>query len=134
MLKLIKNNVMVAVISSAIGSIITIVIIHHWYSKNISDVITSWITAISSLAVVVFAWMAYRYATKDYIRQKRIDHSIETAKKIISTLYFYEASIKTAETNMNTIFTEISSSLTACKFYQTPLINHLKKYFDIVNL
>lgn len=64
MLKFIKENLLIAVMSGAIGSIITLVIINHWYSKSLSDVIANWITAISSLSVAVFAGMAYKYATK----------------------------------------------------------------------
>lgn len=70
MLKFIKENLLIAVMSGAIGSIITLVIINHWYSKSLSDVIANWITAISSLSVAVFAGMAYKYATKQYLKNE----------------------------------------------------------------
>ncbi|AUR50930.1 hypothetical protein [Aquella oligotrophica] len=67
MIEFIKKNWLIAVISGATGSIITTIFIKHWFSKDMSDIITNWITALSSLAVAVFAWMAY----KEYWKQKK---------------------------------------------------------------
>lgn len=94
MLKHIKQNWLTAVISTVVGSIITLVIVYHWYSKNISDVITSWIVALSTLALAVFAWLAYRYAIDGYKKQAKINeitkaqinHLINIITKISSTL------------------------------------------------
>lgn len=99
MLKFIKENWFITVISGATGSIITIIIVNHWYSKNVSDVISSWISAISSLTVAIVAWLAYKYALPVYLDQHKekvawekkytiliaITHKVEDLSKLLKS-------------------------------------------------
>lgn len=81
MLKFIKENWLIEIISGAIGSIITIVIVYHWYSKNASDVVTSWIVALCTFVLTVFAWWAYQYAIDGYKKQAEINEITKAKMK-----------------------------------------------------
>ena len=70
MIEFIKKNWLITVISGATGSTVTVILTKHRFSKDMSDIVTNWITALSSLAVVVFAWMAYKYTIPGYLEQQ----------------------------------------------------------------
>lgn len=110
MLKFIKQNWFIAVISGAVGSIITTVIVNHWYSKSISDIITSWVTAISSFAVVIFAGLAYKYATKQYMENEKAKLKFDKKYSLVCeindyiyNLYIDLSKIEAAYSGLNNI-------------------------------
>lgn len=45
--------------------------------------------AIGTIALTVFAWIAYKYATNQYIEQKKIDHVLNSTKIISSILHYH---------------------------------------------
>ncbi len=76
---------------SIIICLITFIIVYtllfkYVHGNNwIGDYINSFV-AIGTIALAVFAWMAYRYATNQYINQKKIDRAIDIAYDVYSKI------------------------------------------------
>ncbi len=74
MLKNLKENWLIAVISGATGCVITLFLIFICHVKtwdsNAWSTFFNFFVAVSTIALAVFAWMAYRYAIDSYIEQQ----------------------------------------------------------------
>ena len=78
MLKYIKENWLIAVISGAVGSIITLLLLFIFHIKSWgSDLTANWISAagsviggVGAMGAMYLAYKAYKYATKQYMQNE----------------------------------------------------------------
>jgi len=95
MLKNLKENWLIAVISGATGSVITLFVIFICHVKMWnSNSIATWISSIGSLfggfgavGAVVLAYFAYKYATKQYMQNEIEKMKFEKRYNIINDLF-----------------------------------------------
>lgn len=122
MIEFIKKNWLIAVISGATGSTVTVILIKHWFSKDMSDIVTNWITALSSLAVAVFAWMAYKYATKQYLQNEI--QKVQFESKYQFSLNFQSLFIEVID-KLSHIYVEYCSFLDELTYHNTEINNEM---------
>lgn len=144
-----KNKSWLGFLASIIGtwfvSVSVIILIKHWciglpwYDSRISlSNALSLGSAIGAIAVAVFAWLAYKYATKQYLVQKKIDHGIDGIKRIMGLMFLHKTRISSPLIEINLLLVEgemvkNNGGVDGDGHITSGLINKLKNIEHLVN-
>jgi|GEM_PF-6130372 len=127
-----RHNIWIRSLAITLGLWFTAGLGLYWVEPN--NFITDWINsavAIGTIALAIFGWMAYKYATRDYIKQKGIDHSIDSAKKVIAMLFFHKSNLSTIETLINRSLATLEIGIGTINTFSTEEIAKLQDNYKL---
>lgn len=133
MLKNLKNNWLIAVISGATGCVITLFLIFICHVKtwdfNAWGTFFNFFVAVGTIALAVFAWMAYKYATEQYLQNQKEKHVYDKKHDLICEIIDHIYSLYMDLSEMEITYKDLKSKININNEMSSKIISLENKFY-----